>query len=557
MLDIAQEYTTCKKTGSVYWKGCCPFHHEKTASFTVSPDKNIFYCFGCHQGGDAIAFIAKIENCTQFEAAQFLAEKYNLQVPESLQKQKYASAERDIYGLHQCIAQWCKAQLAKQTNIIQYLMNRGFTEKQIKFFSIGYFPGTTYAAQSLLAEARASGFIVKDFLDAHFFTEKQSGLYSPFQDRIIFPIKNHLGKICGFGGRIYSENSQRPKYYNSKESSIFHKGKILFGFDAAKQSIKNENSVYLVEGYTDCIAMHELGYTNTVATLGTACTIEHLKTLARYAQHIFLMYDGDAAGQKAILRITELCWELDLELQVIQLPKNQDPASMLETKKDIAPFLQQKNDIFSFFLQTTGKNFSQEPMKEKIAIAAQILHLVFHVKNHIKQNILLLQASQILQIPLEILKHEYGQQNNGASHVQKSPRQKNVTLEQQILVLLVTHPELLNDEYRALLETGFPERIQKIINRIVHNEILTPEIIEKSLSEEEKGYIQELSISENFAPSPSLFKQLMLQFHKKHWKSIVSHIKIKLIQANQEKNNAEIERLLKQFRTLKSKLITK
>ena len=557
MLDVAQEYTTCKKTGSVYWKGCCPFHHEKTPSFTVSPDKNIFYCFGCHQGGDAIAFIAKMENCTQFEAAQFLAEKYNLQVPESILAHKQSSQDKDIFALHQCITQWCKAQLAKQVNIIQYLMNRGFTEKQIKFFSIGYFPGSPYAIQSLLTEARKSGFVAKDFIEANFLTEKQSSLYSPFQDRIMFPIKNHLGKVCGFGGRIYNENSQRPKYYNSKESPVFHKGKILFGFDAAKQSIKNENSVYLVEGYTDCIAMHELGYTNTVATLGTACTIEHLKTLARYAQHIFLMYDGDEAGQKAILRITELCWELDLELQVIQLPKNQDPASLLEAKKDIAPFLQQKNDIFSFFLQTTGKDFTQQPMKEKIAIASQILNLVFHVKNHIKQNILLLNASQILQIPLEILKHEYGQQNNGESNLESSTRQKKLTLEQQILVSLVTQPELLTDDYKTLLETGFPQRIQNIINRILQNEIFTPETIESNLSEEEKTYIQELSISENFAPSPALFKQLMLQFHKKHWKSIVSHIKIKLIQANQEKNNAEIERLLKQFRTLKSKLIKK
>ena len=139
MLDIAQEYTTCKKTGSTYWKGRCPFHHEKTASFTVSPDKNIFYCFGCHQGGDAIAFIAKIENCTQFQAAQFLAEKYNLQVPESIQYTKQSSQDKDIYSLHQCITQWCQKQLAKNKSVIQYLMNRGFSEKQIKSFQLDIF----------------------------------------------------------------------------------------------------------------------------------------------------------------------------------------------------------------------------------------------------------------------------------------------------------------------------------------------------------------------------------------------------------------------------------
>ena len=557
MLDIAQEYTTCKKTGSTYWKGRCPFHHEKTASFTVSPDKNIFYCFGCHQGGDAIAFIAKIENCTQFQAAQFLAEKYNLQVPESIQYTKQSSQDKDIYSLHQCITQWCQKQLAKNKSVIQYLMNRGFSEKQIKSFSIGYFPGSSYALQALLQEARKEGFIAQDFIDAQFLAQGKSALYSSFQDRIIFPIKNHLGKICGFGGRIYTQNSQRPKYYNSKEGPVFHKGKLLFGFHAAKQAIKNENSVYLVEGYTDCVAMHELGYANTVATLGTACTVEHLKLLARHTQYIYLLYDGDAAGQKAILRITELCWKLNLELQVIPLPKNQDPASFLEAKREITPFLSRKHDIFTFFLKTTGKDFVQQPMKEKISTASQILDLVFHVESPIKQNILLLQASQILQIPLEILKHEYSQKDNKNTSSHTANKQKKLTLEQQILITLISHPELLNEDNKTLLQAGFPQRIQSIINRIISHEEITPEIIESNLSEEEKIYIQELSISENFAPSPSLFKQLMQQFHKKHWKSIVSHIKMKLIQANQEKNSSEITKLLTQFRSIKDKLIKK
>jgi DNA primase len=557
MLDVAQEYTTCKKTGSTYWKGRCPFHHEKTASFTVSPDKGIFYCFGCHQGGDTIAFIAKIENCTQLQAAQFLAEKYNLQVPESVQMSKKGPQDKDIYELHQCIAQWCHKQLANQKNVIQYLMNRGFTEKQIKYFSIGYFPGSSYAVQSLLTEARKLGFIAQDFIEAKFFVEGKASLYSSFQDRIMFPIKNHFGKVCGFGGRIYSANSQRPKYYNSKEGVVFHKGKILFGLHAAKQSIKNENSVYLVEGYTDCIAMHELGYTNTVATLGTACTMEHLKVLARYTQYIYLMYDGDAAGQKAILRITELCWKLNLELQVIQLPKTKDPASFLESKEDIAPFLQKKQDIFNFFLQNTGKDFTQQTMKEKVGVASQILNLVFHVESPIKQNILLLNASQILQIPLEILKQEYSQQNNGDTSTHTANKQKKLTLEQQILVSLVSHPEEITDEHKMLLQAGFPQKIQQIIDRTIRSGNPTRETVENNLSEEEKIYIQELSISENFAPSPSLFKQLMQQFHKKHWKSIVSHIKMKITQASLEKNNAEIERLLKQFHSLKNKLIKK
>ena len=196
-------------------------------------------------------------------------------------------------------------------------------------------------------------------------------------------------------------------------------------------------------------------------------------------------------------------------------------------------------------------------MKEKISTASQILDLVFHVESPIKQNILLLQASQILQIPLEILKHEYSQKDNKNTSSHTANKQKKLTLEQQILITLISHPELLNEDNKTLLQAGFPQRIQSIINRIISHEEITPEIIESNLSEEEKIYIQELSISENFAPSPSLFKQLMQQFHKKHWKSIVSHIKMKLIQANQEKNSSEITKLLTQFRSIKDKLIKK
>ena len=557
ILDIVQEYTACKKTGSIYWKGRCPFHHEKTPSFTVSPDKNIFYCFGCGQGGDAIAFIARMENCTQLQAAEFLAEKYNLQIPDSIQFNKQITNNTDVYALHQFIVNWCQKQLAQSKEIIQYLMTRGFSEKQIRAFSIGYFPGSPYALQSLMNEARRIGFMTQDFIDAQFIVQNQNSLYSSFQDRIIFPIKNHLGKVCGFGGRIYTDNTQRPKYYNSKESPIFHKGMLLFGLSAAKEAIKNAGNVYLVEGYTDCIAMHELGFPNTVATLGTACTIEHLKLLSRYAQDIYLLYDGDDAGQKAVLRVTELCWKLNLELQVIQLPRDQDPASFLEAKRDINPFLQRKHDIFSFFLHTTGKEFAQQAMKEKIETASQILSLVFHVESPIKQNILLLKASQILQIPLEILKQEYNQQNNSETTQPNSPVQKKLTLEQQILVSLVSHPEYMLEEDKALLQTGFPQSIQKVIDQIILIENFTPEIVESLLSEDEKAYIQDLSISKNFVPSESLFKQLMQQFHKKHWKSIVTHIKMKLIEANQEKNNFKVEMLLKQFNILKNQLIKK
>ncbi|HXW86213.1 MAG TPA: DNA primase, partial [Candidatus Bathyarchaeia archaeon] len=302
ILDIAQEYISLKK-GGLYWKSCCPFHDEKTASFTISPHKDMFYCFGCHAHGDGIAFVAKIENCSPFQAAQIVVARFGIQLPENMSLSSADAQEKEkvYYEVCKQIAFWCNTQLKKSNDAKKYLQVRGCSDESIAQFLVGYFPTGARAIQTLFKDMQKHHLLPHDIMESHIVQESKTMLYSPFEDRIIFPIKDHVGRFCGFGGRVFREQDTRSKYYNSRENEHFNKGSLLFGLDGAKKAMQEKGTAFFVEGYTDCIAMAQAGYANTVATLGTACTIEHLKQIARYTHTLYIMYDSDKAGIQAVL----------------------------------------------------------------------------------------------------------------------------------------------------------------------------------------------------------------------------------------------------------------
>src|SRR5579872_72411 len=239
ILDVIQEYTALKKAG-IYWKGHCPFHHEKTASFTVSPHKEIFYCFGCHVGGDVITFIAKVENCSPMEAAKHLIDRHSIEIPEALLNNASATQgnEKNRYGeiCHQ-VAQWCNTKLRDSAIARDYLTQRGITPASITYFSLGYFPGGLAAIKEFVSHMRDHNVLAQELVETHILAQGKTVLYSPFEERIIFPIKDQLGRNCGFGGRVFKQIDERAKYYNSRENEFFSKGTLLFGLDLAKKSI--------------------------------------------------------------------------------------------------------------------------------------------------------------------------------------------------------------------------------------------------------------------------------------------------------------------------------
>jgi DNA primase len=560
ILDVISQYTALKKTGSLYWKGRCPFHHEKTASFTVSPHKNIFYCFGCHATGDVINFIEKIEHLNPFEATQYLAERYNLDIPQEIQQQQGPHNSKNYYQLCHSFATWCNNMLPKYPLAASYLEKRKILAPTIQHFMLGFFPGGSRNIAQLISYISTQGFTVQNLLDAHILQQGKQGLYSPYENRIIFPIKEHLGKICGFGGRIFLPDDTRVKYYNSMDSSYFKKGKLLFGIDSAKHDIQKTQKVIIVEGYMDCIALWQFGLKNAVATLGTACSTDHLQQLTKHAQTIYLLYDADNAGKQAVLKLASSCWQLDLDLKVITLPAGQDPASLLEQKMDISQHVDRAQDIFNFFVDAKSSSFNQDSIKQKMSILHELLDIIAQETDSLKQNILLIKASQSLQIPLEILKNEYTNrykvQPTTTPYVTESLESKTLgSLEEQIVGTIAHNPHIMTQEHELLLTTGLSAENLKIVQAIIDHKKKhdgeckhsIEEMIDPSLIENLRSIIFKAGAS----ATDQTFQSLMQQFKKKYWKSIIQTIKIKIFQAQKDLNDQEVQRLLAMFEQLK------
>jgi len=560
MLDIAREYVALKKAG-IYYKGCCPFHQEKDASFTISPHKGIFYCFGCHATGDAISFIAQIEGCNQFEAAKLIIEKYQLDVPdEFLQEKKEDSTSFDeknrYFALCKLTAQWCSEQLKQSSRAQQYLKSRNIDPTIIELFKIGYFPAGLNKIRAFQRFIHQNGFLVKDLLDAHIIIEGKNVPYSPFEDRIIFPIADHLGRYCGFGGRIFQPSDERAKYYNSRENSFFNKGSLLFGLHQAKKSIQAEGTAFLVEGYTDCIAMTQYGYPNSVATLGTACTHQHLKQLSHYAEELYVLFDGDAAGLQAMLRLTQLCWDVNIDIRVICLPSNEDPASSLGSGNDLKAHIKKAVDIFSFFIRYSTRQFKNQTLKKKVAIAHELLNIISIIDDELKKTILLQDAALKLNIPFETLKGECRQFYDQPVPIKPIIKmEKTITEgEKKLFVLLLEQPTLLEREDITIMLNAFSEPLKTILSKYLNLAEKSFSQLEELLEPEEKQLTHTLIMAHAKVHNQNI-EQTIHTFVKQQWKKIASATKEKIVQAQQLEDQQQVTVLLKQLQELKKKLL--
>lgn len=578
ILDVISQYATLKKAG-LYFKGICPFHSEKTPSFTVSPGREIFYCFGCHESGDLFTFISKVEHCSLLQAAQQVAERFSITIPDELlhQQQEWAKSgeEKDHYErICKIVATWAHTIISNNQEALQYLKHRNINVQSIKNYTIGYFPSGLKAIKNLIEYAKKENLLIQDLLNANIIAQGKTVLYSPYEDRIIFPIKDSMGRFCGFGGRTFKSHDQRAKYYNSKENPNFIKGSLLFNLDAAKKSMQKEDSVFLVEGYTDCIAMTQAGYTNTVATLGTACTLEHLKQLSRYVTNLIIVYDADSAGQKAIMRMAHMCWQTNLEFKIIQLPKGTDPSSYLHEHTTLEPLINSAQDIFSAIISTTGKDFDDKNMGQKVAAAREIISLIAKLDDPLKKEILLKNASDAFNMSISTLNQELQRQNSTSSTMQpknmnsssdKKTQSKSFlneisTLEKKLFCAMINPKVTLNDDVAYLLDYFSPplrELLQKYKELSSKHGVIETAQFFDVLSEHQKKLVSQLLIHHPDTLENNSFDELLIQFQKKHWKSYVFDVKQRITQAKSEHNHEEVTTILLRFQELKKKLMDK
>ncbi len=326
--DVVGQYVSLRRSGSNLF-GLCPFHGEKTASFSVAPDKGIYYCFGCHKGGGVINFQMEIEGLSYPDAVRSLAKRAGLQVPEDEQYQSRYRQQERLWALHKEAARYFHSQLYSPAGqaALAYAQGRGMPKSILTKFGIGYAPDSW---TGLVDHLRRLGYTDQELRDSGLVTvsRKNGNLFDRFRDRLMFPIIDVRGNVIGFGGRIMSDQKDAAKYLNSPETLIFNKRKNLFALNLAKKS--KLGYLILVEGYMDAIALHQYGFDCAVASLGTSLTEDGATLLARYTEQVVLIYDGDAAGQRATQRAIPMLEKAGLQVKVLQMRDAKDPDEFLK-----------------------------------------------------------------------------------------------------------------------------------------------------------------------------------------------------------------------------------
>lgn len=328
IVDIVSQYVQLKKSGANYF-GLCPFHNEKTASFSVAPDKQIFHCFGCGAGGSVITFVMKAEGLEFPDAVRFLAGKAGMEVPTQGEADRQAARRRDrLYALCKDAARFFYDTLWQPENraVQQYFFNRGLHRRTMNRFGLGYAPDNFSA---LLDAMKAKGYTREEMLDAGLLSKSEKGrVYDRFRGRVMFPIIDVRGNVIAFGGRVMDDS--KPKYLNSPETPIFHKSRNLFALNLAKTT--RNGYFILAEGYMDVIALHQAGFDSAVASLGTSLTEDQARMMARHTSEIVISYDADGAGQAAAQRAIDILGRCDLQVKVLKIPGAKDPDEFLREK---------------------------------------------------------------------------------------------------------------------------------------------------------------------------------------------------------------------------------
>jgi DNA primase len=377
IIDIVGSFVKLKRRGTNLI-GNCPFHHEKTPSFTVSPSKEIYKCFGCGKSGNAIGFVMEHEKYTYVEALKWLAQRYNVEIEETETSPEYKEQQQLADSLHivnQFAVKFFQNQLLENdegiANALSYLRERGFNDETISKFQIGYCLNQRDAFAKEAIKNQYSPDILKK---SGLCIERDGQLIDNYRGRIIFPIHNQSGKVIGFGARVIGSSDRGPKYINTPENELYVKSKILYGSYFARQTIDRLDECFLVEGYTDVTAMHQAGIDNVVASGGTSLTVDQLRLIRKYTNNLTIIYDGDAAGIKAALRGLDLAIEEGLNVQLVLVPDKEDPDSYVKKvgAEAFRDFVQtNKQDFILFQLEVALKDAGSDSSR-KAAVVNQI-----------------------------------------------------------------------------------------------------------------------------------------------------------------------------------------
>ncbi|MBS1729521.1 MAG: DNA primase [Bacteroidetes bacterium] len=469
ILDIVGEFVKLKKRGTNYL-GLCPFHHEKTPSFTVSPSKEIYKCFGCGKSGNTITFLMEHEKFSYVETLRWLANRYHITIEETVQSEagkQLQQAAESLYIINHFAQKFFSTQLLQteegSTHAMAYLEERNFSKETIEKFQIGYSPKSRMAFYHAATEEVYNVSLLEK---AGLIINRQNSWQDNYSGRIIFPIHHITGKIAGFGARVIGQADKSPKYINTPENEVYSKSRILYGLYFARHAIDKENECLLVEGYTDVIAMHQAGIENVVASSGTSLTTDQLRLIKKYSNHLTIIYDGDAAGIKAAMRGLDMAIEEGLQVNLVLLPGNEDPDSFLKNTgaQNFKDFIaKNKKDIILFQVEVLMKDAGNDIHKKNEVVnhIATSLSKLNRIEDFSKLQAYTRQCASVLHIDeeqLTMLINKYKRDTLSKKEQQYAPNtadilspEKAVTQEQNIVV---TESLREKDVLRVLLEHG-------------------------------------------------------------------------------------------------------
>jgi DNA primase len=490
IVDIISDYADLKKAGSNF-KALCPFHSEKTPSFTVSPQKQIFHCFGCGAGGDIFGFIMRYDNVTFPEALETLAERAGVELKRSFSK-KPKKENEIIFKINEDATNFFIDQIEKHKKAISYFKKRGFTEETMREFRLGYSPS---GFESLLNHLKEKGHPESSINKTGLIKYSEKGKpYDMFRGRIMFPISDISGKIIAFGGRILDskKDTKAPKYINSPETPVFKKSYTLFGLNLAGGAIREKKYAIITEGYTDVIVCHQYGFRHAVAPLGTALTEGHLRKLKAYTKKLLLIFDADEAGTNAARRSLHLIYENGLRAKVLTLPKGSDPDSFLRDRgaDEFQKLFPASKDIVDFFISLKG---------DRIELIRELIEITSKIPDAILRGELVSEIAQKTSISTIYLTEEIQKFRKKDRNVGKRIEEKTTTLPEELLTsIALTRPTYFKDIINKInTEDIEKKQLKNILLKVKDmRDIPSLDNLSSVFSESEASYITSLTIDQ-------------------------------------------------------------
>ena len=455
-LEIVGEYTTLERKGDRYW-GCCPFHNEKTPSFSVIPERSVYYCFGCHKGGGFFQFIMEAERLSFPESVRFVAEKKGIVIPDGnydegagLQKNALKELYNRVGGsLHYILMNNPKAASARQ-----YLANRGVHEETIETFNLGFAPDDPFWLYGFLKSRNYSD----DFLTESGLFTRKNPKRCLFTNRLMFPVYSNQGDVVAFSGRTMISDSNSPKYINSPETRLYKKSELLYGLWQSREGLRKTREFYLCEGNVDVLALHQAGFVTAMAPLGTAFTEDQAKLLKRYSSRGYVIFDNDAAGVAATFKAAQLAERQGISLQVIKLPEKSDPAEIIE--KDGAETL--KNlvnrpvQVFEFLLDFTMASYNTKTPEGKEQVVKELFPYIESIGSEVKRDACIGMLSETLSVNNKALVVEMNKHtnNNTRRYKEEKPILQNQKMTDEFFLMLAVS---LNRDYFLFFTEKFRE----------------------------------------------------------------------------------------------------